>query len=147
MATRAQKYPNTKWFRLFNANPKNRFTDDCVVRAICTATGQPYETILRKLCEVSINTGYSVNSKNVIIQYLDKILCNDTCAQPKHTNGKKFTGKEFCEAHPVGNYVCMIGGHHVVAVIDGKINDTWDCSDKCVGNFWRIKFREECQVK
>lgn len=28
---------------------------------------------------------------------------------------------------------------HLSCCIDGKINDIWDCSDKCVYNAWKIK--------
>ena len=35
---RQDKYPDTEVFHYFNANPKNRITTDCVVRAICLAT-------------------------------------------------------------------------------------------------------------
>ena len=36
---------NTPSFTYYNANPKNRKTDDCVVRALCTALKQDYNGI------------------------------------------------------------------------------------------------------
>lgn len=43
MSKREEKYPDTSVFHYFNANPKNKFGGDCVVRAITTALGQPWE--------------------------------------------------------------------------------------------------------
>jgi hypothetical protein len=32
--------------------------------------------------------------------------------------------------------IANIGGHHIVAIIEGQINDIWDSSDGCIGNVW-----------
>ena len=37
--------------------------------------------------------------------------------------------------------IANIGGHHIVAIIGGKIKDTWDSSSGCIGNIW-IKIKE-----
>ena len=134
---RSEKYPETKWFHLHNENPKNRYTDDCYVRSIATATEVNYHTVLNNLVDVSIRTGYSVNSKQCIATLL-KECGYEINKQIKTSEGKKLTGKQFCETHTSGRYIIFIGGHHITAVINGKIWDTWDCTDKCVGNFWKI---------
>lgn len=36
----------------YNANPKNRKTGDCVIRAIARATNQSWETVYAALCEL-----------------------------------------------------------------------------------------------
>ena len=63
MASRREKYPDTKTFKFYNANPKEKFTGDCVVRAICTALGKPYEEVYRELLELCLENGYSIASK------------------------------------------------------------------------------------
>lgn len=138
---RQEKYPNTKWFEFFNANPKGRLTDDCVVRAMVKAIrpviGISYEGALKMLYESSLESGYSVNSKQNFSRVFKKfgfVKMN----QPKHDDNTKLTGKEFCEKFNKGCYICIIGGHHITAVVDGKIYDTWDCTDKTVGNYWII---------
>lgn len=40
--TRQKKYPDTSTFHYYNANPKNKVDDDCVIRAICTALNQSW---------------------------------------------------------------------------------------------------------
>ena len=93
---RQEKYSNTETFYYYNRNPKNRLTTDCVIRAISTALEIPYEKVLREMAEVQIDTGYDMSSPKCIDLYLKKKGWIK-CAQPRKHNGKKFTGKEFCE--------------------------------------------------
>lgn len=39
---------------------------------------------------------------------------------------KRPTVERFALDHPQGTYICKVA-HHVVAVVDGKYYDTWDC--------------------
>ena len=48
------------------------------------------------------------------------------------------TVEEFTKAHPTGRYVCTIV-HHVVAAVDGKYYDTWDCGRKSLYGFYELK--------
>ena len=45
---------DTKWFKFHNANPKNRRSGDCVIRAISTATGKSWEEVLTDLCKLAL---------------------------------------------------------------------------------------------
>lgn len=152
--TRQQKYPETKTFHYFNANPKNRYTGDCRIRALATATGLDYNLIVMMLAIVQIETGYD-QCANQGISILMERLGWTKMPQPRKKNGKKYTGKEFCEVQQKwlqdkanhGNewddgivitprIFCNIGGNHEVAIIDGKVWDTWDSTDGCIGNYW-----------
>lgn len=135
---RQDKYPETKWFCFENLNPKNRITGDCAVRALTKALGVEYEKALGMLVGMSLKSGYSVADKKNIEKVLDaKGITKQK--QPRHKDNTKFTGKEFCEKFNKGTYICSIGGHHVTVVVDGKIYDIWDCSDKTIGNYWKTK--------
>lgn len=132
--TRQNKYPETSSFHYYNANPKNRLGGDCVVRAISTALNQSWETTVRELTEVGIKYGYVLNDKNTYEKYL-KEKGWVKCKQPRKSDNTKFTGKEFCKGLK-NTVIAHIGGHHIVAIVDGKINDIWDSSDGCIGNYW-----------
>jgi hypothetical protein len=135
--TREEKYPETTTFHYYNANPKNRITGDCTFRAICTALEQSWEQTVMEMAELSCKTGYAINDNKGIERYLkEKGWVKHS--QPKKSNNKKYTGKEFCKKIADKNvrYVCNIGGHHIVAVINGKVNDIWDSTDGCIGNYW-----------
>lgn len=134
---RTQKYPDTSWFHYYNANPKNRITGDCSFRAISTALKQDYNTTVMEMAEMMCKTGYALNDKKGEERYL-KSKGWIKCPQPKKKDGTKYTGKEFCLkiANKNESYIANIGSHHIVAIIHGKINDIWDSSDGCIGNYW-----------
>lgn len=139
--TREQKYPSTSTFRFYNANPKNRIGGDCVIRAICTALNQSWEQTVREMTELGIKEGRVLNDQSLFPKYLEKKGWKKM-PQPRKDDGTKYTGKEFCEEvreYPF-NYpasiIANIGGHHTVAIIDGRVWDIWDSTDGCIGNYW-----------
>lgn len=148
--TRQQKYLDTSTFHYYNANPKNKMGGDCVIRAICTALNQSWEQTVRELTEVGIKCGYVLNDKHTYEKYLEQKGWVKH-SQPKKEDGTKYTGKEWCEKlWWIGEHnkmIANIGGHHIVAIVedneyDGngisrfRVYDTWDSTDKCIGNYW-----------
>ena len=144
---REEKYKNTSTFTFYNANPKNRITGDCVVRAIATATNIPYNDVVKGMTEVYLKTGYVWNDTKGIDAYMKSIGWVKH-KQPRNIDGTKYTGKEWCayitakfdnydaDRENYYNIVANIGGHHTTAFVDGTCLDIWDCTDKCVGNYW-----------
>lgn len=152
MASRKMKYPETDSFVFYNRNPKGRITGDCAFRAISTALDQDYNKTVMEMAQMMCETGYSLNDSKGIDKYL-KSKGWRKCKQPKKEDNRKYTGSEWCKwisinnkNGEIGNVVCHIGSHHVVAIKptdhgDGfyrryKIHDIWDSSDGCVGNYW-----------
>lgn len=146
--TRQEKYPDTNTFHFYNANPKGKYTTDCVIRAISTATQIPYKDVLKGLYDVAIKTGYHIDDKKCYERYLNQ-LGWVKCKQPRNYDGTKYTGKQFCRK--LLNYDCdfgdgndfnirriiaNIGGHHIVAIVEGQVYDIWDSTDGCIGNYW-----------
>ena len=157
---RQDKYPNTWCFQYHNENPKNRLTGDCVFRAISTALEKSWETVVMEMATLSCENGYSVSSKENIDRYL-KLNGWEKQKQPRKADNTKYTGKEFCqvlqrwldhcdELEILGSewedgiiidrrIIAMIGGHHIISIVDGKVWDTWNSTDGCIGNYW-IRF-------
>ena len=51
----------------------------------------------------------------------------------------RMNGKRFCKTFPTkGRYILRVAGH-LSCCIDGVIYDTWDCSEKCVYNAYKVK--------
>lgn len=133
---RSEKYPDTSTFHYFNANPKNRMTTDCVIRAISTATKIPYNQVIMDMAKVQVETGYDGHS-NQGIDALLKRYGWIKHKQPRKEDNTKYTGVEFCErARTYENYIANIGGHHIVAIVEGKVWDIWNSTHKCIGNYW-----------
>ena len=144
--TRQEKCPETSTFHFHNANPKNRITTDCVIRAISTATEIPYNKVVMEMAELQCKTGYDDGDKKLYDMYL-KSKGFVQYYQPRKADNTKYTGKDFCDrlkedfiwaanAKKLKRIVANIGGGHVVAIIDGKVWDTWDSTDGCIGNYW-----------
>lgn len=135
--TRQEKYPDTNTFHWYNANPKNKYTGDCVIRAISVALELPWEQVYRDLVEIGIKYGYMMNDPKTYSKYLDS---KGWVKQkpPRKFDGTKYTGVEFCKefATPFQNIIAHIGGHHIVAIVNSKVYDTWDSTDGCIGNYW-----------
>lgn len=125
---------DTRTFHFYNANPKNRRTCDCVVRAIATATGKSWDEVLTGLTETALKHKQMVNSTECFDKYL-KSLGWVKQTQPRKPDGKKYTGKEWVKLFK-GTAVANIGGGHTVCIKDGKVWDTWDSTDGCIGNYW-----------
>lgn len=125
---------NTSYFKYYNANPKNKKTTDCVVRAICTALDQSYEQTLREMIELQIKTGYDMSDVKGFGKYLESKGWIKQ-KQPRKSNNTKYTGWEFVR---IFNGVCVanIGGNHTVCIKEGKVYDIWDSTDGCIGNYW-----------
>lgn len=134
---RSEKYPDTKTFHFYNANPKGRITGDCTFRAIAVAMGKPWEIVVLEMAKMSVKTGYAINDTKGIERYLaDQGWYK--MSQPRKKDNTKYTGVEFCKklAQNGVNYIANIGGHHVVAIVNKKVWDTWNSTDGCIGNYW-----------
>lgn len=121
-------------YHYYNCNPHNKLTDDCVIRAICSSTGDSWETTLRELTEYSIKTGYFINTPECYGKYLkDKGYVKQK--QPIHKDGSKMRFKEFVQKFD-GNAICHCGKGHVTYVSDNATWDIWNVSDEVVGVYW-----------
>lgn len=137
---RQDKYPETDTFHFYNANPHNRITGDCSIRAICTALEQEYNDTLMEMAALACKTGFALDDTKGIEKYMASKGWNKM-PMPKKQDGTKYTVQDFCKkvAKPGKRYVVVMAGH-VVAVVDCKAWDIWDCTrpdlTKCVGNYY-----------
>ena len=60
-------------YRYYNCNPKHKRTEDCVIRAIASATGDSWEDVVKQLTEYMIKTGDVYNTPNLYGKYLKDI--------------------------------------------------------------------------
>ena len=146
---RRLKYPDTKVFHYHNANPKNKVTTDCVIRAICTALEESYEKVTMELASYQCKTGLHMADPKCYGKYMESKGWVRV-KQPKKYDGRKYTGAEFCNIlfHPIYSeelglpdcnmqrILANIGTHHAVAIMGGQIWDIWDSSDGAIGQVW-----------
>lgn len=145
---RRMKYPDTPYFHYYNANPKNKITTDCVIRAICTVLDKPYNTVVMEMAELQCKTGLDDAENKCIDKYM-KQHGWIRVKQPKKEDNTKYTGKEFCQAlqnfekSSLGLIGCKtskmlvsMGSHHIVAVVNNKVWDHWNSTNGKVGQIW-----------
>jgi hypothetical protein len=121
-------------YHYYNCNPLRRLTDDCVIRAICSSTGESWEKVLRDLTEYCVKTGYMLNTPECYGVYL-KDIGYVKQKQPISKDGKKMRFKEFVHKFN-GHAIAHCGKGHITYVADNATWDIWDVSDEVVGKYW-----------
>lgn len=125
---------------------------DCVCRAICIATNKPYQEVYDVLACGNSSQRKSKNQKKA----KQKSASNGiNVKRDWFKNYMRILGFEWiptmhigqgCKVHlkadelPMGNIICSVSKHWV-AVIDGVINDTYDCSrngTRCVYGYYKL---------
>ena len=126
-------------FIKYNNNPKNKKTGDCVIRAISFATKNSWEKTYRALAELGIKNCLILNDTNNWRKYL-KLLGYEQQKMPRKADNTRYTVHEFCNqlAKKDVTYIIKVA-NHITVVKDKDLYDTWDCSNKSVGNYWIIK--------
>lgn len=127
---------NTRYFTYHNVNPKDKFTCDCVVRALAYANDMTWDEVFFELCSIGINKKLMPNSEKVYEQFLkDKGWRKQK--QPVDYDGTKYRAFNFCNvfARPEKRYIISMR-RHLTVIANKKVVDIWDCSKEVVGVYW-----------
>ena len=124
---------------------------DCVARSIAIAANLPYQQVYDKLAEGNFNRRKSKYDKGPRVKsarngvYTKRKWFKDYMKELGFTWGPTMFIGSGCKVHlradelPSGRIVTVLSNHYC-AVIDGVINDTYDCSrdgSRCVYGYWR----------
>lgn len=119
-------------YKYYNRNPWQEETEDCVCRAISTATGLNYEAINNLLELTAYNFGCDKLCVCCYNNLLEKVLCYQKISC---TNGE--TVEDIAREFPQDKMIIRIEGH-LTSSIKGTILDIWDCGLKKVDCFWIV---------
>lgn len=129
----------SKWFDC--TLKKNRDIGDCVIRTIAIATEIPYGVVWNELFDRAKSIGHLPNTVIVYGEYLKEL---GWVKHPplRYGRNKKFRirqliDKAYEERTPIKSMIIHTSGH-LTALVNNKINDTWDCSSYCM-NSWYTK--------
>ena len=125
------KYNEGGWSADYPGKKRKR-SPDCVVRAIAIATKQSYKGTLIDLCNLAIEYGCTPNDFWIVEKYLKSKGWVKEKA-PRNKSGKKIRLRDWDYK---GTALMRTSGH-LVAVLDGVVNDTWDCRPWCCNTWWR----------
>ena len=118
--------PSMSNWRYFNPNPLGLKVGDCTVRALCAVTGQSWDAVHEKLCNLSREIGDMPSANRVVGEMLRRYGFNrmeliDQCPDC-------YTVADFAADHPEGTYV-LFPQEHAVAVINSEWWDSWNSGD------------------
>ena len=125
-------------YKKINVNPKNRKTGDCSTRALVGVLGISYAEALKLQFEESLQCYYDPTSKQVMERVL-KRFGYTKMAQPRKYDGTKYLVSEIDELvsdKQMKNGILVTVANHHTCVKDGCIQDTWNCGNKCIGNYY-----------
>jgi hypothetical protein len=120
----------------YNANPVNKRTGDCVIRALSKILGQPWEQTYTDLYVQGLKMHDMPSANAVWGAYLrskgfEREAIPNTCPDC-------YTVEDFCRDNPEGKFILALSGH-VIAVENGKFYDTWDSGNEVPIYYWRYK--------
>lgn len=126
---------NTDNFVYYNENPRGIHTDDCVIRAISTATGKTWDEVLTGLCAIALKKKMIPNEKRVFSYYLKSIgwVIQPTVKTPE---GKGCNILEIALKGNITTPIIFEIRSHLSCFMNGKVYDTGDCSNEIVGNYY-----------
>ncbi|PER55688.1 hypothetical protein CN495_08005 [Bacillus thuringiensis] len=120
--------------RYYNPNPLKKETGDCVVRALCKATGKDWDTVYRELYEIGMELKIMPNSKEAWKTYLRRHrFIEHKVSNKKGTKRPKV--QEFARSHRTGTFVLSVA-NHVVTCEDGYYYDLDDFGRSSLYSYW-----------
>ena len=119
-------------YRYYNRNPDGKQIEDCVCRAISTATGINYEAVDRLL---SLTAFWYGCDKLCVCCYHN--LLEDVLGYERKTCTKGETVRDIARRHPNSKILIRIESH-LTSSVKGTIYDIWDCSQKPVDCYWIV---------
>ena len=125
-----------KHYAYFNANPKKRETDDCVIRALAIAFDLTWYDIYDALEKIGRDNATVQDSDDCWKAFIQKQNVEPIQTIHKGDRRRK-RGLDFAKEHADGRYVLNMAGHLSVCV-DGCIYDIFDCSDSMVYKAWKV---------
>ena len=116
-------------FKHYNANAVNRYTDDCVIRAISCATNKSWDYVYDYLSDIAQYEGTLFDKRDFVINYLDRTY--------KRLEGIEGTVGQVSGMFPNNTLLITMTGH-IVCSKNGIVYDTFDPRDREVENVWLV---------
>lgn len=119
-------------YRYYNRRPDGLEIEDCVCRAISTATGLEYYTVDDLLNHVSDKNACDKLCINCYNHLLEDVF------QYTWYDGYDMTVREVINNHPNDILILRLDGHLTCAKY-GILLDIWNCSKRIVDCFWIVE--------
>lgn len=124
---------NNGVYRYYNRRPDGAHLEDCVCRAISTATGLKYSAV-DKLLDLIAETHEC--DKLVVGCYAH--LLSDVFGYEQYFPRDEITVEELVREYPDKRLIIRVRGH-LTSSIFGTLLDIWNCKDEVVDCFWIVE--------
>lgn len=125
-------------YQFLNVHPEGKLVPDCVKRAITKTADMDYHEVQLQLNRHKKLTGAKTfNEDKNWKSFVENVLNGTKMSFPATKGMPRMNGERFCKAYPRGRYILSMAGH-LSCCIDGVIYDTWDCSERCVYQAYKI---------
>lgn len=117
-------------YRFHNNNALGLFENDCVIRAISTATNNSWDDTYRHLSNVARLQGTMLDDKDFIRDYLDE--------KYQRVYDLPIRVGEVSAMYPDNVLLITMNGH-ITCSMYGVIYDSFDCRDRIAEYCWIVK--------
>ena len=104
-------------YKYYNANPLNRYEDDCVLRSLSCATGKSWDEVYDYLSDIAQYEGTLLDKKEFVIKYLTKTF--------RRLYGIYGTIGEVSGMFP-NSTILILSNNHIVCSVNGVLYDSFD---------------------
>lgn len=117
-------------YKFYNANAVNRYTDDCVIRAISCATNKSWDYVYDYLSDIAQYEGTLFDKRDFVRNYLDRTYQRlyDIEGSVGYVSG----------LFPHNTILITMNGH-ITCSKNGVIYDTFDCRNREVEDVWLVR--------
>lgn len=117
-------------FKYYNANEKDKFVNDCVVRAISVAENKTWSETYDELSILAKEQGILLDDVDFVEPLLDKRY-ERTCEKNK-------TVLDFVLEHDKGTYLITMP-NHITVLKEGYVIDTFNCLHRHMWCAWKVE--------
>ena len=117
-------------YKFYNANPLNKFEEDCTIRAISSATGRSWDDVYNSMADIAQLEGTMMDDREFIINYLD--------SKYKRVPYLPRTVGQVSEMY-FDSVLLITMNAHICCSKYGIIYDTFDPRHRLVEEAWIVK--------
>jgi len=117
-------------YKYYNANAVNRYTDDCVIRAISCATNKSWDYVYDYLSDIAQYEGTLFDKRDFVQDYLDRTYQR----LPEIRGSVGYISGMF----PNNTLLITMPGH-IVCSKRGVVYDTTDCRNAEAESVWLVE--------
>lgn len=117
-------------YKFYNANAVNRYTDDCVIRAISCATNKSWDYVYDYLSDIAQYEGTLFDKREFVRNYLDRTY---------QRLDDVYGSVGYVSSRFPNNILLITMNGHITCSKYGIIYDTFDCRNREAETVWLVK--------